>query len=60
MRIRDFNKLLKEKPLRDIIAMHTHNKIYLTDKQIDKIIELKGDDDWKYFKKEVIRNGKNK
>lgn len=40
--------------------MHTHNKIYLTDKQIDKIIELKGDDDWRYFKKEVIRNGKNK
>ena len=59
MRTKDFNKLIKEKTPREIIAMHTHNKIYLTDKQINKLIELRGNDYWKYFKKEGFKNGKN-
>ena len=59
MKIKEFKKITKEKIPRDIIALHTHNKIYLTDKQIDKLLELRGENYWKYFKKEGFRNGKN-
>lgn len=59
MRIKDFEKLIKNKTPRDIIAMHTKSEIYLTNKQIDKLFELRGEDYWNWkFRKEVFRNGK--
>jgi hypothetical protein len=48
MKIKDFNKLLKEKTPKEIIAMHTHNKIYLTEKQLEKLFELRGKNYWKW------------
>ena len=49
----DFEKLTKEKTPRDIIAMHTKSIIYLTDRQIEKVIELRGKDYWNWkIKKE--------
>lgn len=41
MRIKDFKKLKKEKTPKQIIALHIHNLIYLTDKQLDEVLELK-------------------
>lgn len=43
----DFEKLIKKKTPREIIAMHTQSKIYLTEKQIEKLFELRGKDYWK-------------
>jgi len=61
MRIKEFKKIIKEKTPRDIIAMHTHNKIYLTDKQIDKLIELRGENYWGWNRKEEdFRSGKER
>lgn len=36
-----FEELLKEKELQKIIYMHIHNKISLTDSQLDKVLKLK-------------------
>ena len=35
----EFEKLMDEKEPQDIISMHINSEIYLTDKQIDKVIE---------------------
>ena len=45
MRVSDFKKLLCERHVQDIIGMHTHEKITLTEKQIDKCIEKKNSKD---------------
>lgn len=41
MRNKDFNKLLKEDSPENIIYKHISWKIYLTNKQLDKVIEIK-------------------
>lgn len=41
MAVKEFYKLLKEKDLQEIIYMHCFEKITLTDKQLDKILDLK-------------------
>ena len=41
MIIKDLKKLKKEKTAKEIIYMHCSNKIFLTDKQLDKLIEEK-------------------
>jgi hypothetical protein len=43
----EFEKLIEEEKPQRIISMHTHNKIYLTNKQLDKVIELKGEEPMK-------------
>ncbi len=49
----DFEKLTKEKAPRDIIALHIKSIIYLTERQIEKVIELRGKDYWNWkIKKE--------
>lgn len=44
MKANKFNKLVKENKdnLQRIIYMHTNLKIYLTNKQLDKVIKLRG------------------
>lgn len=44
MKSNKFNKLIKENKdnLQKIIYMHCNNKIYLTNKQLDKVIKLRG------------------
>lgn len=51
MAVKEFYKLLKEKDLQEIIYMHCFEKITLTDKQLDKILDLK--------KKKEAENWKN-
>lgn len=46
MKIKEFEKLIKEKKPQEIITMHLRNKLYLTDKQIDKLLELRGENYW--------------
>lgn len=41
MEEKKFRKLLKEKSPQQIIGMHTHWQITLTDKQLEKCIKLK-------------------
>ena len=41
MAVKEFYKLIKEKDLQEIIYMHCNLKINLTDKQLDKILDLK-------------------
>ncbi len=41
MKKKEFNKLLKEKTPKEIINMYTTLKIYLTDRQLDYVINLK-------------------
>ena len=41
METKAFKKLLKEKEPKKIIYMHCNHEIYLTGKQIDKLIDLK-------------------
>lgn len=41
MKAKEFNQLLKEKPLKKIIYLHCFSKITLTSYQLDKIIKLK-------------------
>lgn len=41
MIIKDLKKLKKEKTAKEIIYMHCNNKIFLTDKQLDTLIEEK-------------------
>lgn len=38
---KDLKKLKKEKTPKQIIYLHCHNEIYLTDKQLNEMIELK-------------------
>lgn len=44
MKPNKFNKLIKENKdnLQKIIYMYCNNKIYLTNKQLDKVIKLRG------------------
>ena len=44
MRTNKFNKLIKENKdnLQKVIYMYCNNKIYLTNKQLDKVIKLRG------------------
>ena len=44
MKPNKFNKLLKENKnnLQKVIYMYCTNKIYLTNKQLDKVIKLRG------------------
>lgn len=44
MKANKFNKLIKEykNNLQKVIYMHCENKIYLTNKQLDKVIKLRG------------------
>lgn len=44
MKPNKFNKLIKENKdnLQKVIYMYCNNKIYLTDKQLDKVIKLRG------------------
>lgn len=46
----DFEKLTKEKEPQDIIRMHIRNEIYLTNKQLDELFELRGKNYWKWRK----------
>lgn len=39
MKIKDLSKLKKEKTPQEIIYLHCHNKIYLTNKQIDMLLK---------------------
>lgn len=39
MRNKDFSKILKEEQPQKIIGLHTHHKIFLTNKQIDEVIK---------------------
>ena len=39
MRIKDLAKLKKEKTPQQIIYLHCHNKIYLTDNQVEQLIK---------------------
>lgn len=41
MRIKEFNKLLKKDQPKHIIFLHTISQIWLTDKQLQKVIDLK-------------------
>lgn len=41
MRIKDFKKILKDKTPKEIIYMHISWKIYLTNNQLKKVLELK-------------------
>lgn len=41
MAVKEFNELLKTTDLQRIIYMHCNLKITLTDKQLDKILNLK-------------------
>lgn len=41
MIIKDFKKILKDKTPEKIISMHISGKIYLTNNQLDKVLELK-------------------
>jgi len=41
MKNKEFNKLLKTEKPKKIIYMHCFEKIYLTGKQLDKVIDLK-------------------
>ena len=41
MKTKDFKKILKEKNSQEIIYMHCFEKIYLTSKQLDLVIERK-------------------
>ena len=41
MKTKEFNKLLKTEKAKKIIYMHCFEKIYLTKKQLDIVIELK-------------------
>ena len=51
MAVKEFNELLKTTDLQKIIYMHCNLKINLTDKQLDKILDLK--------KKKEAENWKN-
>lgn len=44
MKPNKFNKLIKENKdnLQKVIYMYCNNKIYLTNKQLDKVIKLRG------------------
>ena len=44
MRIKDLAKLKKEKTPQQIIYLHCHNKIFLTNNQIDKLIKERNKD----------------
>lgn len=39
MKTKEFEKIINEKEPKEIISMHCKNEIYLTNKQIDKVIE---------------------
>lgn len=41
MKTKDFKKLLKEKTPKEIIGMHINWKIFLTNRQLDILIEKK-------------------
>ena len=41
MSTKDFSKLLKSANLQKIVYMHCNLKINLTDKQLDKVLDLK-------------------
>ena len=41
MRIKDLEKLKKEKTPKQIIYAHIHNKIFLTDYQVEQLIKEK-------------------
>lgn len=41
MKTIEFKKILKEKTPQEIIGLHTHWKIYLTNKQLQQVIDLK-------------------
>ena len=45
MKPNKFNKLIKENKdnLQKVIYMHTQLQIYLTNKQLDKVIKLRGE-----------------
>ena len=53
MRTKDLAKLKKTKTPQQIIYLHCHNEIYLTDKQIDEMIELKKQERSKKNEKEI-------
>lgn len=44
MKSREFKKLLKEDKPQHIIFLHTIEKIFLTDKQIEKVLEKRNKD----------------
>ena len=41
MKIKDFNKLIKKDNPKHIIFLYTTSQIWLTNKQLDKIIKIK-------------------
>jgi hypothetical protein len=45
MKTKDFKKLVREHKdnLQKLISMHCMDKIYLTDKQLDEVLKLRGD-----------------
>jgi len=47
MKTKDFKKLVREHKynLQTLIMMHCMDKIYLTDKQLDEVLKLRGDKD---------------
>lgn len=55
MKANKFNKLIKENKdnLQKVIYMHTQLKIYLTNKQLDKVIKLRGENMKKFSLGEV-------
>lgn len=60
MKVREFNRLLKEKSPGELISQHMSCKIFLTEKQLQKCIDLKsgtseenrGSTNFNYGKKE--------
>lgn len=44
MRIKDLAKLKKEKTPQQIIALHIHNRLFLTNKQINELIKERDED----------------
>lgn len=50
METKKFNELLKTMDYKKIIAKYMHNKIYLTDKQLGKVIDLKNKKEAKIWK----------
>ena len=41
MKVKELKQLKKEKTPQQIIALHIHNKIFLTNNQIDELIKRK-------------------
>ena len=51
METKKFNELLKTMDYKKIIAKYMHNNIYLTDKQLGKVIDLKNKKERERWKK---------